>query len=184
MFPRSPALFAALLASGCTQPQVAAVDPPPERPLHSLPAGADLEAVRADLLATARQRYGAAALERALAGPTHIIVKRFAGMAPPPPPGAGADWRPPTPSAMLIREASGWLAATPDGWRPAAPEAAAQLESLLAGTRLWDERAYTPPCPDFGASNVLLKVPGRRETVRNALCSSAAADLVQAALGA
>ncbi|HVM22814.1 MAG TPA: hypothetical protein VM308_05875, partial [Sphingomicrobium sp.] len=77
-----------------------------------------------------------------------------------------------------------WLAASDSGWRAVSADRAAQIDAILAGSKLWSEPADTPPCPDFGASNVLLKVPGRRETVRNALCMSAAADLVQAALGA
>ena len=59
-----------------------------------------------------------------------------------------------------------------------------QIDALITSSRFWNEPAYTPPCPDFGASNLLLKVRGRPESVRNGLCSSAAADLVQAALGA
>ena len=177
-------LLATLAVAACAQPQAPALDPAPSRPLDTQPAGASLTSVRADLLATARERYGAAAVERALAAPTHLIVKRFAGMAPPPPPGAGADWRPPTPSALLMGEAGRWLAATPDGWRPVDATAGVQIDAMLASPRLWSEDAYTPPCPDFGSSNVLLKVPGRAETVRSALCSSAAADLVQAALAA
>jgi len=176
--------FAALAA--CAAPSA---PPPPEpvtsaRPLDTLPAEAGIPRVRADLLATAGERYGSAALSRALAAPTHLIVKRFAGMAPPPPPGAGPDWRPPTPSAMLIKEGGQWLAATPDGWRPVAGKEAGQLDSIIAAARFWSEPAYTQACPDFGASNLLLKVPGRAETVRNAQCTSAAADLVQAALSA
>lgn len=175
-------LFAALGLAGCVQPQPPVMEPVPGRGLDTQPAGADLASVRADLLATARERYGAAAVERALAAPTHLIVKRFAGMVPPPPPGAGPGWRAPTPTAMLIRDANGWLAATPDGWRAARAEAAAEVEALLAGTGLWSEPPYTPPCPDFGSSNALVKVPRRAETVRAALCSGAAADLVQGAL--
>lgn len=171
-----------MLIAGCTGPQPDPVTPGSVRPLEILPAGADLRAVRADLLATARERYGAAAVERALAAPTHLIVKRFVGMSPPPPPGAGPDWRAPTPSALLIRDGGAWRTATPDGWRPARADAAARLDALLADARLRTEPAYTPPCPDFGASNLVLKLPGQPEAVRNALCSSAAADLVEAAL--
>ena len=181
---RSLPLAATLMLAACTGPRPVAVEPLPARPLETQPAGADLPSVRSDLIATARERYGSAAVDRALGASTHLIVKRFAGMVPPPPPGAAADWRPPTPSAMLIRDSDGWLAATPDGWRPASAEAAAEVERLLADARLWNEAAYTPACPDFGSSNVLLKIPRRAETVRTALCSSAAADLVQAALGA
>jgi hypothetical protein len=180
------AAFVSLLLSlgGCAMPVAPAEPPSAARPLDTLPSNYDPALVRADLLATARDRNGAAALDRAMAASDHLLVKRFAGMAPPPPPDAGADWRPPTPSAMLIRDGGQWLVATPSGWRPAVPDAAAQIDALITSSRFWNEPAYTPPCPDFGASNLLLKVRGRPESVRNGLCSSAAADLVQAALGA
>lgn len=85
---------------------------------------------------------------------------------------------------MLIREGSSWLAATLDGWRPANAEAVAELDHLLGDPRLWSEPSYTPPCPDFGANLLLLKVPGKPETVRNSLCISQAARVVEAALRA
>ena len=154
------------------------------RPLEVLPPGFDPVSVRADLIATARDRYGTAAVERATASPAYLIGKRFYGMVPPPPPGAGADWRAPTPSVLMIRENGRWLVATENGWRDAKPEAAAEIDRRIAEARLWSEAAYTPPCPDFGANLLLLKVPGHPETVRQSLCSGAAADLVQTALSA
>lgn len=173
-----------LALAACTAAPPPSEPVPPARPLEVLPPDVDMAKVRGDLLATARERYGEVALDRAMAASTHLLVKRFAGMAPPPPPGAGPDWRVPTPTAMLIRDGSSWLAATPDGWRPANAEAAAELDELLGDARLWTESSYTPPCPDFGANLLLLKVPGRPETVRNSLCMSMAARVVQAALRA
>lgn len=175
-------LLAALAVAGCAQSARPGIET--ARPLDTQPAYADLASVRGDLIATAHARYGAAAVDRALAAPTHLIVKRFAGMVPPPPPGASPDWRPRTPSAMLIRDAGRWLAATPGGWRPVDATAGVRVDAVLAGPRLWSEDAATPACPDFGSSNLLLKVPARRETVRRASCSSAAADLVEVALAA
>jgi hypothetical protein len=164
--------------------------PPPgvpaatDRPRDVLPAGFDQALVRSDLIATSRARYGAAAVERALAAPAHLVVKRFAGMPPPPPPGAGPGWQAPTPSAMLVRENGRWMAAVEGGWRPARAEAATELDGLLADPRFWAEPPYVPPCPDAGASLLLLKVPGRRETVRNSTCTSLAERVVSAALRA
>ena len=152
------------------------------RPLDTLPSGYDPTLVRSDLIATARDRYGEQAVDRALSSSSFLIVKRFAGMAPPPPPGAGPDWRAPTPSAMLIRDGERWLLATADGWRAADAVAAAEIDALIAGSQLWSESGHVPPCPDFGASNLLLRIPGKAETVRNAQCTSAAASLVEAAL--
>jgi hypothetical protein len=156
----------------------------PQRPLDTLPAQADLATVRIDLLASARSSFGQAALDRALAAPAHLIAKRFVGMAPPPPPGAGPDWRPPSPTALLIRDGSTWLVATETGWRTAKPQAAAELNGLLADARLWSDPAFTPPCPDYGANLLLLKLPKKAETVRNSLCDSVAARIVLAALNA
>ena len=154
------------------------------RPLDILPAEADLTRVRRDLLATAADRFGAAALTEARAAPAHLVVKRFVGMAPPPPPGAGVDWRPTPAAALLVRRAGGWAVATANGWRGADHEAATELDRIIADPAFWSEPAYTPPCPDFGASQLLLKVPGKTESVRNSMCMSRASRMVEAALRA
>jgi hypothetical protein len=85
---------------------------------------------------------------------------------------------------MLMRRPSGWVVATPSGWRPADAAAAAELDAIVSDEMFWNEPAYTPPCPDFGASLLLLKAPGRTETVRNSTCMSRAARTVEAALRA
>lgn len=171
--------------ASCTAPPAAApVAIPAARPLDTLPAGADLALVRQDLLATAANRFGAKALDEALASPTYLVAKRFAGMAPPPPPGAGPDWTPPTPAALLIKRPAGWLVATAGGWRLANADAAVELDQTLADPRFWKEPAYIPPCPDYGASLLLLKAPGKAQTVRNSTCTSVAEKAVLAALRA
>jgi hypothetical protein len=154
------------------------------RPLDTLPGDADLARVREDLLATAADRFGAAALSEARAAPAHLVVKRFVGMAPPPPPGAGADWKLTPAAALLARRAEGWMVATGSGWRRADAEAASELDQLIADAAFWSEPAYTPPCPDFGASLLLLKTPGHSESVRNSMCTSGASRMVEAALRA
>lgn len=184
----SAALVIAGLAA-CTAPA-----PPPDpattadagtgRPLDTLPAEADLARVREDVLATATARFGTGTLSEARAAPTHLVVKRFVGMAPPPPPGAGADWRPTPAAALLVKRAEGWMVATGNGWRRADQAGAAELDQLIADPAFWSEPAYTPPCPDFGASLLLLKVPGQSETVRNSMCMSRASRMVEAALRA
>ena len=181
MLPRSLVATATVLLSACAA-QPAAVPPViVERPLDVLPAGVDPAVARADLLATARTRFGDAAVDKALSSPAHLIVKRFAGMVPPPPPGSGTGW-PPTPAALLVKDGAGWKVATDAGWRPAKDEGAERLNALLADEKLWTEPAFTPACPDFGSGNLLLKVPGHAETVRVAQCMSIAASLVDAAL--
>ena len=153
------------------------------RPLDSISSNPPLATVRQDLIATARERFGSAAVERALKSPTFLFVKRFAGMVPPPPPGADLNWRPPTPSALLIKDEGQWLiAVSGGGWREAKAPVADELDLLLGEQRFWSEPSYIPPCPDFGASLVLLKVPTRREVVRTSTCSSRTATAVSSAL--
>ena len=105
-------------------------------------------------------------------------------MVPPPPPGAAVDWRPVPAAAVLARRGDGWIVATAAGWRPATPGAARDIDQILADAAFWGEPAYTPPCPDFGASLLLLKAPAKPETVRNSTCMSEASRLVEAALRA
>jgi hypothetical protein len=76
------------------------------------------------------------------------------------------------------------MVAAGSGWRPVAADAAADLNVILADPKFWSEAAYTPPCPDFGASLMLLKVAGKAETVRNSTCMSMASRVVEAALRA
>jgi hypothetical protein len=76
------------------------------------------------------------------------------------------------------------MVATPAGWRPAKADAAAELNRIFVNPQFWSEPASVPPCPDYGASLLLLKLPGRAETVRNSTCTSIAEKAVFAALGA
>lgn len=154
------------------------------RQLDTLPSGADLSLAGQDLITTASERFGSTALSQAQAAPTYLIAKRFVGMAPPPPQGAGPNWVPPTPTALLMRQPDGWMVATATGWRAAKADAAAELDRIFSNPQFWSESAYIPPCPDYGASVLLLKVPGRAETVRKSTCSSVAEKAVFAALGA
>jgi hypothetical protein len=167
--------------SGCVVPPAVDRD---RRPLEVLPGDARLAEAEADLLATARARFGQTALDRALTAPLHLIVKRFAGMAPPPPPGAGPDWRPPTPAALLYKERGTWMVATEEGWRQVHSEVSDELDAILAGRTLWNETATIQACPDYGASLLLLKVPERARIVRNHQCTSETSRLVGEALQA
>ena len=185
---RLPAVLITASLVACATPVSTPPQPPPgaagAEPLSILPAEADLALVRRDLIATAEERLGSAMLAEALASPTHLIVKRFVGMAPPPPPGSGSDWAPRPAASVLVRGPGGWRVASASGWRGADAGAAAELDRLIADPLFWGEPPYTPPCPDFGASLLLLRAPGQIETVRNSTCSSRASQIVQAALRA
>ena len=176
------AVIASTTLAGCVVPPPAAE--PHGRPLEVLPADVALAEAEADLLTTARERFGAAMLDRALAAPIHLIAKRFVGMAPPPPPGAGAGWRPPTPTALLSKERGTWMAATEAGWRQVRPEASDTLDTILAGRALWNESATIQACPDYGANLLLLKRPESARIVRNHQCTSETSRLVGEALQA
>ncbi|HYI42287.1 MAG TPA: hypothetical protein VD768_01525 [Sphingomicrobium sp.] len=179
--------FAAAMIAGLGACAAPAVTPEAatisDRPLDSLPSGAALPVVRADLLATAADRFGAARLTQARSADTYLVVKRFIGMAPPPLPGQPLTM--PTPAAaLLVKRTDGWSVATSSGWRPASAEAVTDLDRIIAGAAFWSEPPFTPPCPDFGASLLALKVPGKPETVRNSTCMSEASRVVEAALRA
>jgi hypothetical protein len=153
-------------------------------PLDVLPAETALADVRADLIATANARFGEAGVADALRAPAYLIAKRFAGMLPPPPPGNAGAWPPPPPTALMKRQSGEWFKAEGTGWRRIGTARSAQIDALLTDPRLWSEPAVVGACPDFGAANLLLKASGKAETVRNAMCTSAAAELVGAALDA
>ncbi|HXH53608.1 MAG TPA: hypothetical protein VNH53_09315 [Sphingomicrobium sp.] len=183
-----PLVLAALPA--CTAVPAAPVEriipaePPPER----IEWGFDKEATEYALLTSARAEFGETAVLRALAARTYLITKHYPGMRPPPPPDAGPNWRyPEPPTAMLIRESGGWLAATATGFRAARAEAVARIEAILADRAFWAEPEWAQPgCTDSGASLLMLKVPGRAEIIRRPSCGETGRGekLVFAALAA
>lgn len=176
------AVILGALTSCTTVPPAAAPVQFDGRPLDSLPAGADLSLVRQDLIASASERFGSHALYDARATSTYLIAKRFAGMAPPPPPGAAPNWMPPTPTVLLIKRPEGWMVASRSGWRRAKPEAAIELDRMLADRKFWIERPRILACPDYGATLLLLKMQGKAETVRKSTCPDIAEKIALAAL--
>jgi len=169
--------FLFLLLVGACTPTVAVPDPttrviPAGTEPEVLEWGFDRSAIERDLLLAARNRLGEATIRRALAAEGYIFAKFYPGMIPPPPAGAGPDWRPPEfPFALLFQEKGQWLAATRTGARPADPGAVAQIHALLADPAFWRQPQWAKPgCTDAGASLLMLKVAGRPETVRRGAC--------------
>ena len=172
----SVALVATIAACSTAQPSrdpSAHATVTADQPLQVLQAGVGLGEVRRDLIATAADRFGQAALEQAMSAPTHLIAKRFAGMLPPPPPGEETREYVP-PAALLMKGPGGWASANATGWRPLRAEQAAEIERIIASSAFWSEAPTSLPCPDYGASLLMLKVPGKPETVRKSSCSSVA----------
>lgn len=169
-----------LLMSACAATPPPVVAAPAERVLPSGPPekqmGVDYvrQVTEQDLLWGAKQRFGEAMVRRALAAPTYIFAKHYQGMLPPPPPGAGPDWRyPEPPVGILIFENDYWQAATPDGFRQARLDKVPEIERVLADPAFWAEPEWAPPgCTDAGASLLLMKAPGKPEIVRSATCGS------------
>lgn len=157
----------------------APVDPaaPPARvipqgaPPESISGEFDRAAIEQNLLATARERFGEAAVRRALAAPIYLFAKVYHGRLPPPQPGA-PPYRPPM--ALLIHENGQWLAAGAEGFRPASPSVVTSIRSLLNDRAFWSTPDWSPQrCPDAAATLLMLKVPSRREIVRSGNCGDA-----------
>jgi hypothetical protein len=171
------ALFTLGLLAACAssapspQQRVIPAGPAPER----IDYGFDRGAIEHDLLATARTRFGEAAVRQAFGASTYLLAKHYPGRLPPPPPGAGADWRyPDPPMAMLIKLDGSWFAAGPAGFQPAHAEAVAGIEALLADKTFWAEPEWGKPgCTHHGARLFMLKVPRRAEIIRRGVCGPA-----------
>ena len=147
---------------------------PAETTAEAIPPGFDPQRVRSDLESTARQRFGDALTDRALAAPAYLFSKHYMGLAPPPIVQPDGSYKyPDPPMAVLIRENGGWMAATTSGWRPAKPEQAAAIDAMIADAAFWAEPAWTQPgCTDAGGSLLMLKVPRRPAIVRQGACGA------------
>ena len=141
---------------------------------EAIPPGFDVERVRSDLETTARQRFGDALTDRALASPTYLFSKHYMGLPPPPILQPDGTYKDPEPRmAMLIRENGQWLAATSMGFRAVNPEKAAAIDAMIADAAFWAEPAWAQPgCTDAGGSLLMLKVPQRARIVRQGACGA------------
>ena len=127
-----------------------------------------------DLLWSAKQLFGEQLVRRALAAPTYIFAKHYQGMLPPPPPGAGPDWRyPEPPTAVVFVENGIWLVATSNGVRQARSDKVREIQQLLSSQTFLKEPVWAPPgCTDAGASLLMLKIDRHPEIVRSASCGA------------
>lgn len=162
--------IAAVLAACAPTVEIA----PPLAATESIPPGFDPQRVRNDLETTARQRFGDALTDRALASPAFLLSKHYMGLAPPPIVQPDGSYKyPDPPMALLIRENGRWMAATATGLRPAKPEQAAAIDAIIADPAFWAEPAWAQPgCTDAGGSLLMLKVPPRAPVVRQGSCGA------------
>jgi hypothetical protein len=161
--------------SACTGAPVGVLPPPvapgPADYVEDLPPGFSAQKVKSDLEAAIVERFGAAALQRALSSEAYVLSRHYQGMPPPPTPGAG----PPLPiAAMLMLERGVWYRAETGGtFRPL--NAAQQKEwiGILADTGPWSEPTYAnPTCTDAGATYLIAALPDRPFLLRAANCAT------------
>jgi hypothetical protein len=173
-------LAAAALLAGCATPMRVA-EPgarllPTSAPTQEQRMNVDRvrETTEQDLLWSGQQLFGEALVRRALASDTYIFAKHYPGMLPPPPPGAGPDWKyPEPPTAILFMENGTWLTATTAGVRQARPDKVEEIRQLLSEEKFWSEPVWARPgCTDAGASLLMLKIHGHPEVVRSASCGA------------
>ena len=131
--------------------------------------------VQSDLEKSARQKFGAALTDQALAAPTFILAKHYMGLPPPAilqPDGTYTFADPPM--AMLVRRDGQWLTARAgQGWVPVASDKAGAIDLLLRDARFWNEPDHSrPTCTDAGASLLWLKAPERRAITRRGACGA------------
>ena len=139
--------------------------------VENLPAGYSAQKVKADLESAIVERFGAAALKRALSAEAYALTRHYQGLPQPPSP----DGTPPPPiAALLILERDVWYCAEPGG--SFAPLDAAQEQTwiaALADTGPWAEPTYAiPTCTDAGATYLIVSLPNRPFLLRAANCAT------------
>jgi len=177
---RTLLLLPLLAACGPVQPTtpVTTAEPPLVIPQGAPPESVgphfDRAGVETNLLASARQRFGEALVQRAIAAPAFLFTKHYRGMAPPPPPDAGPDWKyPEPPVAMLFMEHGVWMAADAGGVRQARPDKVSEIDAILSNPAFGAEPDFPAPgCTDSGASLLMVKLPARPRQTRRGVCGA------------
>ncbi|MBA3676984.1 MAG: hypothetical protein H0W74_06210 [Sphingosinicella sp.] len=162
-------LIVALLA-GCA-PVTHPVRPPGRS--EKVRPGFDPARVRADLVKTARERFGAQMTDEALGSDAFLLIEHYQGLSLPPIVEPNGSYRyPDPPFAMLIRRDGQWMVAKSGrGFVALAPERAMALQAALRDRSFWRKPAYVAPeCTDAGLSLLWLKIPRKPVLIRQGSC--------------
>ena len=167
-----PAMLLGMLA-GCATAPPGPVQPPPltdpSLRMQLLESGNDLRG-------SAIRTFGEAALAEARRG-EFIVAKIYPGMRPPPPPGAGKDFRyPEPPTVLLVRSGGRWFRHTPAGGRvEVAADKAATIEAVLNNPAMWNEPTWggMAGCTDAAGSLLWIRYGNHAEQVRRGRCGGA-----------
>ncbi len=169
-----PLLLALIALPACTSPtthDLAPVGPGPTDWVEKLPPGFDAQKVKSDLESAVIERFGAAALKRALSAEAYVLSRHYPGLPLPPRP----DDAPPLPiAAILILEKNVWHRAETGGtFRPLTPAQQEKWLTILAGTEPWAEPTFADPtCTDAGATYLIVSLPNRPFLLRAANCAT------------
>ena len=169
---RIPILFFAL--SACTPTTTGIIAPVASGPtdyVEALPPGFSAQEVKADLEAAIVERFGAAALKRALSSESYIMSRHYQGLPPPTPPGEAP--RPPI-AALLLMERGVWYRADTGGtFKVLTAAQHQQLLAALADPGPWGEPTFAnPTCTDAGATYLIVSLPTRPFLLRAANCGT------------
>ena len=168
-------LLTLLAVSACTPAGVTELPPVASGPtdyVENLPSGFSAQKIKTDLEGAIVERFGSAALQRALSAESYVLSRHYQGLAPPPPvPGEA----PPLPAAaVLILERGVWYQGETGGnFRSLAPAQQQQWLAALADAGPWAEPTFAyPTCTDAGATYLIASLPNRPFLLRAANCAT------------
>ena len=170
---RIPMLFFVAL-SACAPTTTGVLTPVASGPtdyVEDLPSGFNAQQVKADLEAAIVERFGVAALKRALSSESYIMSRHYQGLPPPTPPGEAP--KPPI-AALLLLEGGVWQRAEAGGaFKPLTATQHQQLLAALADPGPWAEPTFAnPTCTDAGATYLIVSLPNRPFLLRAANCGT------------
>jgi hypothetical protein len=142
--------------------------------VENVPADFSAQKVKADLEAAIVERFGSAALQRALSAEAYVLSRHYQGLAPPPPPSPPGEPEPPPAAAVLILERGVWYRAETGGnFRPLVSAQQQQWLETLADIGPWAEPTFAyPTCTDAGATYLIVSLPNRPFLLRAANCAT------------
>jgi hypothetical protein len=169
-------IFLLVLAalSACAQravPELRPVASGPTDYVEPLPPGFSAQQVKADLESAIVERFGAAALKRALSAEAYAMSRHYQGLPQPPAPDGA---RPLPIAALLMLEKGVWYRAETGGaFRPLSTAQQRQWLEALADTGPWAEPTFAnPTCTDAGATYFIVSLPNRPFLLHAANCAT------------
>jgi len=167
-------LFAVAALSACSPTMTRELPPVQSGPtdyIENFPPGFSAQEVKTDLERAIVERFGPAALKRAISAEGYVLSRHYQGLPQPIAPGEAP--RLPLAALLLLEQGIWYQADTGGSFSALSSVQQRDWLAVLADPGPWAEPAFADPtCTDAGATYLIVSLPNRPFLLRAANCAT------------